>query len=141
MKTNHVIYLLAVVLLVGCKSTRHPEPPVVKQIIDEQVPLSVIVKGNVKYPVIPWTEDLTVAKAILTAEYLGVRDPLTIIIRRQGDRMFVSPTRLVHGVVNPWLEPGDILEIRAAGLVQPPSLLGKYQPVENELDYTSVREP
>src|SRR5688572_18802872 len=110
MKTSHLVWVLAAGLLIGCKSTRPTEPPAVSKPADDRPPLSVLVKGNVKYPVIPWTEDLNVAKAILTAEYQGVRDPLTIIIRRQGDRIFVSPKRLVQGIVNPWLEPGDILE-------------------------------
>ena len=112
----------------GCKSTPEPAPPVVTIPTDDSAPKSIIVRGNVRYPVIPWTQDMTVAKAILEADYLSARDPLTIIIRRKGDRIFVSPKRLTHGTVNPWLEPGDILEIHSATVVQPVSLLGKYDP-------------
>ena len=36
------------------------------------------VVGNVRQPVVPWTEDLTLAKAIVTADYLGNRDPSLI---------------------------------------------------------------
>jgi hypothetical protein len=128
MKTSQLASALAAVLLIGCRSTPDPAPPVVTMPADDMAPRSIIVRGNVKYPVIPWTQDMTVAKAILEADYLSARDPLTIIIRRHGDRIFVSPTRLMHGTTNPWLEPGDILEIHSASVVQAVSLLGKYDP-------------
>ena len=128
MKTSHLACAVAAVVLIGCKSTPDPAPPVVTTPLHDDVPRSILVRGNVKYPVIPWTRDMTVAKAILEADYLSARDPLTIIIRRHGDRIFVSPTRLMHGTINPWLEPGDILEIHSASVVQPVSLLGKYDP-------------
>ena len=127
MKTGLLVWFLAIVVLAGCKSSRPVPPPVVTApATDDHVPLSVIVKGNVRYSVIPWTEDLNVAKAILAAEYLGLRDPANIIIRRQGDRLFVSPNRLMQGIVNPWLEPGDILELRTATFVKAPRLPGQY---------------
>ena len=128
MKTSHLACALVAVLLMGCRSTPDPAPPLVTMPADETAPRSIVVRGNVKYPVIPWTHDMTVAKAILEADYLSAREPLTIIIRRRGDRIFVSPTRLMHGTINPWLEPGDILEIHSASVVQAVSLLGKYDP-------------
>lgn len=139
MKIGLLVALCAVAVLAGCKSSRPVPPPVVTApATEDHVPLSIIVKGNVRYSVIPWTEDLNVAKAILAAEYLGTRDPSNIIIRRQGDRLFVSPNRLMQGIVNPWLEPGDILELRAASFVKAPYRPGQYTtldliPVEGEV--------
>jgi hypothetical protein len=60
---------------------------------------------------VPWTDDLTVAKAIVAAEYVSVREPESIVVRRRGDRFFVSVTRLLQGIVDPWLEPGDTVEL------------------------------
>ena len=131
MKTAHSVWFLlfAGFLSAGCQATRRPEPPVIPKAATahEDGPKSVIVKGNVRYPVIPWTEDLSVARAIDAAEYVGVRDPLSISVRRRGDRFFVSTQRLVQGIVDPWLEPGDIVEIRTATPLQIPSTLATYQ--------------
>src|SRR5688572_812397 len=114
MKTSPWLWLVAAALLtcVGCRSTQTSKPPVFTDLNgdDEVLPQSIIVKGNVVHPVLPWTEDLTVARAIVQADYVGSRDPLTISIRRNGERMFVDPARLVMGMIDPWLEAGDILE-------------------------------
>jgi hypothetical protein len=140
MKTGLLVWLLAILALAGCKSSRPSPPPVVTAPADDRVPLSVIVKGNVRYSVIPWTEDLNVAKAILTAEYQGIRDPSNIIIRRQGDRLFVSPNRLMQGIVNPWLEPGDILELRTSEFVKAPYRAGQYTTLDLIPDATPISQ-
>ena len=127
MKAGLAPCLLVMALLVGCKCSRpDPAPIVTVPAHADPVPLSVIVKGNVRYSVIPWTEDLNVAKAIVAAEYLSVREPANIIIRRQGDRLFVSPNRLLQGIINPWLEPGDILELHTSSFVKAPYKAGQY---------------
>src|SRR5882757_8812866 len=41
--------------------------------------------GNVKNALIPWTEDLTLAKAIVAAEYQGTADPGQIVVRHDGE--------------------------------------------------------
>src|SRR5712671_3064226 len=45
---------------------------------------NVTVAGPVKYTVIPWNDELTVARAIIAAEYLGNADPREIVILRSG---------------------------------------------------------
>jgi len=72
---------------------------------------SVTVQGAVRNPLIPWTEDLTVAKAIVAAVYFGAKDPKEIIVVRQGQAYQIDPKQLLHGV-DPPLQSGDILEIR-----------------------------
>ena len=71
---------------------------------------SVTVQGAVKVPMVPWTEDLTVAKAIVAAEYYG-NDPREIILVRQGVANRIDPKQLLTGQ-DPPLQPGDILEVR-----------------------------
>jgi hypothetical protein len=77
--------------------------------------------------VLPWTEDLTVTRAIVQAEYLGQRNPLTISIQRQGERLFVDPARLLLGIIDPWLEAGDILELHMSTQIRRPYDLGQYE--------------
>ncbi len=72
---------------------------------------SVTVQGAVRNPLIPWTEDLTVAKAIVAAVYFGAKDPKEIIVVRQGKAYQIDPKQLLNGV-DPPLQSGDILEIR-----------------------------
>lgn len=61
---------------------------------------------------VPWTEDLTLAAALIAAEYQGSWDPHSIFILRMGQTYRVNPKRLLSGTENPALEPGDIVEVR-----------------------------
>ncbi len=71
----------------------------------------VTVQGRVHNPTIPWSEGLTVAKAIVAADYYGVTDPREIIVVRQGFARRVDPSKLLLGEDLP-LQPGDLMEIR-----------------------------
>jgi len=72
---------------------------------------TVTVQGRVKNPVVPWTEDLTAAKAIVAADYYGLSDPREIIIVRQRKAIRLDPRKLLNGE-DPPLQPGDIMELR-----------------------------
>ena len=72
---------------------------------------SVTVVGHVRNPVIPWTEDLTVAKAIVAAGYSGLADPREILIRRSGQEIRIESRQLLSGEDVP-LQTGDVVEIR-----------------------------
>ena len=131
MKTGLWLLFPAAALLIcaGCETT----PPagsaqVAQESVDpEFLPQSVIVKGNVRYPVVPWRDDLTVTKAIVEADYLSMRNPLTISIMRQGERLFVDPARLQLGIIDPWLEAGDIIELHMTTQIKRPYDLGQYE--------------
>jgi hypothetical protein len=69
-------------------------------------------RGFVRKSFVPWIEDLTLAKAILQAEYTGQWDPHLITITRQGRVFHVNPKRLLSGLDDPALEPGDIVEVQ-----------------------------
>jgi hypothetical protein len=71
----------------------------------------VTVQGQVRNNVVPWTEDLTVAKAIVAADYFGRTDPREIILVRQRFAKRIDPRTLLSGTDVP-LQPGDILELR-----------------------------
>ena len=73
---------------------------------------SVLVRGEVKKPLVPWTEDLTLARAIVAAEYTGTFDPREILLIRKGETLKFNPRRLLRGADDLPLEPGDIVELR-----------------------------
>jgi hypothetical protein len=71
---------------------------------------SVTVHGAVRNPLLPWTEDLTVAKAIVAAGYFGAKAPTEILVVRKGQAFRVDPKLLLNGT-DPPLESGDIVEL------------------------------
>ncbi len=76
-----------------------------------QRPPQVIVRGPVRNPAVPWVEDLTLAKAIVAAEYTGFMNPILVRIIRNGQMIEeVKGIDLLHGHDTP-LEPGDIVDI------------------------------
>jgi hypothetical protein len=73
---------------------------------------SVFVLGNVKTPVIKWTPELTLSKAIIASEYQGAKDPVEIIVQRDSQKpLHIRPQQLLRGEDMP-LQAGDQIEIR-----------------------------
>jgi molybdopterin converting factor small subunit len=70
----------------------------------------VTVNGEVRNHVVLWTEGLTLAKAVLAADYYGTADPGQIIIVHNGIAIRVDPKQLLTGVDVP-LQPGDIVQL------------------------------
>src|ERR1043166_2735064 len=67
--------------------------------------------GQVKNSPIPWTLNLTLAKAIVAAEYYGPTDPKQIVLVRDGKEIPFDPKTLLSGEDVP-LQPSDVVEIR-----------------------------
>lgn len=115
--------LLATVLAVGgCVTKREAEAQARKAYAEgerqatlkmQQQALgpSVTVVGNVNNGTIPWTEDLTLAKAIVAARYNGKTDPTEIVIVRNGRGTQVDPKKLLAGEDVPLMNH-DIVSIR-----------------------------
>jgi hypothetical protein len=72
--------------------------------------LSVIVMGNVENHTVPWTIDLTLAKALIAASYQGLGTPASIKVTRKGETVDISPIRVLRGY-DFALEPGDRIEL------------------------------
>jgi hypothetical protein len=72
---------------------------------------AVTVVGEVKNAIVPWTEDLTLAKALVAADYYGSKDPAEIIVVRSGEEFVVDPKNLFGGADIPLL-PRDVIELR-----------------------------
>lgn len=71
---------------------------------------SVIVIGPVQNPEVQWTEGLTLAQAIVAANYTGHGNPKGIILTRQGETTVIDPKDLLHGHDVP-LQPGDTITL------------------------------
>jgi len=72
----------------------------------------VTVLGRVRNRTIPWTEELTLTKALVAAQYQGFSDPRVIFIIRNGLQFQVNVKQLLKGKEDPPLEPGDTIEIQ-----------------------------
>jgi hypothetical protein len=72
---------------------------------------AVWVHGQVRHPRVPWHENLTLAQALVAADYIGALNPTRINVIRQGQTYRVDPKRLLRGAEDPLLEPGDVVEI------------------------------
>jgi hypothetical protein len=70
----------------------------------------VTVNGDVRNHVVPWTEGMTLAKALVAADYLGAGDPAQVIILRNGIGKRVEPRKLLSGEDIP-LQPGDVVHL------------------------------
>ena len=69
-------------------------------------------RGDVRNQRIPWTEGLTLTRALLAAQYTWSWDPKVIVVTRAGVPYPVDPKRLLRGLEDPELEPGDLVEVR-----------------------------
>lgn len=72
---------------------------------------AITVVGDVRQSTVEWSEGLSLAQAILQAEYQGARDPREIVIIRRGQRIPVNVRQLLRGHDH-LLEPGDRIEIQ-----------------------------
>jgi len=70
----------------------------------------VTVIGPVTNGNVPWTEDLTVAKAIVAAGYVGKTDPREIVLVRAGRGLQIDPKLLLAGE-DQSVQPGDIIQL------------------------------
>lgn len=73
-------------------------------------PAIVTVTGLVNNHVIPWTEDLTLARAIVAADYTGFLNPRLIRVTRDGVTTEIKPGALLRGEDMP-LKAGDAIQV------------------------------
>jgi hypothetical protein len=69
-------------------------------------------RGLLRKPTVPWTEDLTLAKALLQAEYTGLWDPHLITLTRKGETYRIDPKRLLSGQDDLPLQADDLIEVQ-----------------------------
>jgi hypothetical protein len=112
--------MLVAAVVAGCASRSKPQTQVqaayvagqqqaLRQMQSDQKTVTVL--GEVRNPVVPWKEDLTLAKAILEAQYRGFQDPREIVIIRQGETFRVKTRHFLAGGDDLPLEPGDVIRL------------------------------
>jgi len=121
LKLFSVAILALVAGLSGCTTHSQPQPDVQAAYLAGQRDAyariatmqrtGVIVIGPVQNPEVQWTEGLTLAQAILAANYTGQGNPKGIILTRQGETTPIDPKDLLGGHDVP-LQPGDIITLR-----------------------------
>jgi len=72
---------------------------------------TITVLGEVRNQMVPWTVDLTLAKAVVEAGFYGRTDPTQIIIQRDGKEIQCDPKRLLTGD-DVALQPNDVIILR-----------------------------
>ncbi len=71
---------------------------------------SVTIVGPVRNPVVRWTVGLTLAKALVAANYFGASDPTQIVILRDGRPLVVNLQSFLAGE-DVSLKPRDVIEL------------------------------
>ena len=72
---------------------------------------SIWFRGLIRHPRIPWTEGITLAQAMVAAEFTGATQPGSVRVIRQGQAYPIDLKLLLRGEVDPLLEAGDIVEM------------------------------
>jgi len=67
--------------------------------------------GTVKNPLLIWSPDLTLAQALVDAEYAGAADPVLVVVYRNNQQISFTSQQLLNGEDFP-LEAGDIVQIQ-----------------------------
>ncbi|EEF61052.1 hypothetical protein [Pedosphaera parvula] len=114
-----VCFLILAISVAGCTSEKEARRREVKAYwtgqqqgtAQGQAPkFTVLVLGNVANHTIPWTIELTLAKALIEASYQGLGNPVSITVTRNGEAVKVDPIRVLRGYDFP-LEAGDRIEL------------------------------
>ena len=115
-----VAALAALVVTAGCASKskaklREQEAVIRGQqqaIAAQQLGQPVVwVRGLVRNPRVPWTEDLTLTRALAVAQWTDSFNPRSVRVIRQGRAYPIDIKRMLRGLDDPPLEPGDLIEI------------------------------
>ena len=112
------LLIVALALICGCVSKSKSELRAyqaysagLRDAASSQQKPAVIVTGEVKNHSVNWAEGLTLAKALLAAEYQGLRDPHRIAITRGGQTYNINVRAFLTGGEDPPLEAGDQISV------------------------------
>jgi hypothetical protein len=102
------LLVVMAILCAGCANRQLrvdqiPPPPIRQPVV--------WIRGDVKNPAVLWNEELTLARALVAAEYKGFGTPHLITIVRHGQTYKVNPRDLLQGRDDQPLEPDDTVII------------------------------
>jgi len=72
---------------------------------------TITVLGQVRNTLVRWSADLTLAKALIAADFFGNRDPVEIVIQRAGQELRYDPQKLLNGE-DVQMEPNDVIVLK-----------------------------
>ena len=72
---------------------------------------TLMVRGNVRTPIVLWQPGLTLSRAIATAQYLSPFPPRGILLIRGGVTHTIDMQHWAQGSEDPEVRPGDLVEI------------------------------
>jgi hypothetical protein len=121
MRQAIAIFTLLLLVLTGCETKKEAEMQAREAYMEgqaqaakqwrEQQPPQVFMRGPVRHPAVPWTDGLTLAQAIVAAEYTGYMNPIFIRVIRNGQMVEeMKGIDLLHHHDFP-LEAGDVVDI------------------------------
>ena len=107
--------IIATLSAVGCKSKQvkgQAPPPVYADpaAAMQQAQGVVHVRGDVRNRIIHWSDDLTLAGALVEADYIGRMNPLSVTVTRGRKVTRFSAAGLLSGR-DMFLQPGDVIDI------------------------------
>lgn len=70
----------------------------------------VTINGDVRNHVVPWTEGMTLAQAVVAADYYGATEPGQVIIVHNGVATRLDARQLLSGTDFP-VQPGDVVQL------------------------------
>jgi protein involved in polysaccharide export with SLBB domain len=75
----------------------------------QNAPKVITVQGDVQNNIIPWTNDMTLAKAILAAKWRGLREPKFVTIIRGEESYKIKMSDFIAAGEDLPLEAGDVI--------------------------------
>lgn len=75
----------------------------------QNAPKIITVHGDVQNNIIPWTSDMTLAKAILAAKWRGLREPKFVTIIRGEESYKLKMSDFITAGEDLPLEAGDVI--------------------------------
>jgi hypothetical protein len=87
------------------------QPQLPPQALQQTTDPQVRILGSVRNPVLTWSDGLTLARALVDAQYEKPNAPSSITIYRNNQPLQIDPQRVLQGEDYP-LFPGDIVYIQ-----------------------------
>lgn len=73
---------------------------------------TLLIRGQVRTPVVTWRPSMTLSAALLEADYQGRTGPHRLTLMRQGVVYPIDIRRLLKGLDDPMVLPGDLIELQ-----------------------------
>ena len=73
---------------------------------------TLMVRGQVRTPIVAWHPNMTLSEVLLEAGFQGRTNPHRITVTRQGIAYPIDIRRLLKGLDDPAVLPGDLIDLQ-----------------------------